>query len=208
MLKDVILFKMNGVLKDIAKIFASLPGLGPRSARRISITLALQKDDTTKKIITLLQKMQQTIKKCEKCNNLSEETVCYICKDYSRDHNQICIVSEITDLWAIERMGQYEGVYHVLGGELSIANAITPDDLNFEKLEETIMNSQETKECIIAMNPTINGQATVHYIHEILKKYDNIVISTLSLGIPMGSELDYLDTGTIAMALASRKELS
>lgn len=198
---------MRGILKEIAKIFETLPGLGPRSARRIAITLAQEKDATTQVLIQLLERMQQSIKKCTVCNNLSENDVCYICADSNRDHDQICIVSEIGDLWAIERMGQYEGVYHILGGTLSIAKAVGPDDLDFESLETRLSDSLQHKECIIAMNPTIQGQATIHYVQSILKRYDNITISTLALGIPMGAELDYLDNGTIAMAMASRKEI-
>ncbi len=198
---------MHGILKDISRILASLPGLGPRSARRIAITLAQQKEDVTPVLIELLKQMKNTIRKCRICNNLSQDSICHICSNHSRDQHQICIVAEISDLWAIENMGQYDGVYHVLGGTLSIANAIGPDSLDFHTLEMRLGESLERKECIIAMNPTIQGQATVHYIHEILKKYDHVTISTLALGLPMGAQLDYLDNGTLAMAMASRKEM-
>lgn len=198
---------MHGVLKDISKILSSLPGVGPRSARRIAITLALQKETTTEILIEMLTKLKNTIKKCYICNNLSEDKLCYICNNNSRDQNQICIVSEISDLWAIESIKQYEGSYHVLGGSLSIANAVEPGVLNFESLERRLNDNTEHKECIIAMDPTIQGQATVHYVHELLKKYDNITISTLSLGLPMGAHLDYIDNSTLAMAISSRKEI-
>jgi len=197
---------MRGILKEIAKIFETLPGLGPRSARRITITLAQQKDETTDLLIRLLTRLQNSIKKCSICNNFSEHEICYICSDMNRDHSQICIVSDIADLWAIERMGQYEGIYHVLGGTLSITT-ITHDDLDFDALETRLSDNLDHLECIIAMNPTIQGQATIHYLQNLLQKYNNITISTLALGIPMGAELDYLDSGTIAMAMASRKEL-
>lgn len=198
---------MHGILKDISRILGSLPGLGPRSARRIAITLALHKEDTTDLLIKLLTQMRNTIRQCNTCNNLSENAICHICTSPARDKNQICIVSEVTDLWAIERIGQFDGVFHVLGGTLSIANAVGPDSLDFDKLEARLSNDTEHKECIIAMNPTIQGQATVHYIHEILKKYDHVSVSTLALGLPMGAQLDYLDSGTLAVALASRKEI-
>ena len=198
---------MHGILRDLSRILASLPGLGPRSARRIAITLAEQKEDTTEVLIQLLNQMKHTIRKCRICNNLCQDSSCHICSNHSRDKNQICIVAEISDLWAIENMGQYDGVYHVLGGTLSIANAIGPDSLDFHTLEMRLGENMEAKECIIAMNPTIQGQATVHYIHEILKKYDHVTISTLALGLPMGAQLDYLDNGTLAMAMASRKEM-
>jgi len=198
---------VHGILKDISRILASLPGLGPRSARRIAITLAQQKEDTTQVLIELLSQMKNSIRKCKICNNLCQDNTCHICSNHSRDSNQICIVSDISDLWAIENMGQYDGVYHVLGGTLSIANSIGPDALDFMTLEQRLSDDTEPKECIIAMNPTIQGQATVHYIHEILKKYDHVTISTLALGLPMGAQLDYLDNGTLAMAMASRKEM-
>ena len=198
---------MQGILKDLSKLLGSLPGLGPRSARRIAITLAEQKENTTEILINLLQELKNKIRHCNICNNLCEGPTCHICSNKSRDQQQICIVSEISDLWAIENVGQYEGVYHILGGNLSITNAIGPETLHFESLETRLSSDLEPKECIIAMNPTIQGQATVHYIHELLKKYDNITISTLALGLPMGAQLDYLDNGTLAIALSSRKEI-
>lgn len=203
----IIQYNMHGVLKDLTRLLSSLPGIGPRSARRIAITLAQQKEDTAMILVELLNQMKNTIRKCKMCNNLCQESICYICHNRNRDQNQICIVSEVADLWAIENMGQYDGVYYVLGGTLSIANAIGPDNLDFETLEYRLTMDMEAKECIIAMNPTIQGQATVHYIHEILKKYDHITISTLALGLPMGAQLDYLDNSTLAMALLSRKEI-
>lgn len=198
---------MHGVLKDLSKLLGSFPGLGPRSARRVAIMLAQQKEDTTEILIHLLQELKARVRNCKVCNNLAQNELCNICENKNRDAHQICIVAEVSDLWAIESMGQYEGVYHVLGGNLSIANSINPDSLNFENLEERVANDIDPKECIIAMNPTIQGQATVHYIHEMLRKYDHITISTLALGLPMGAQLDYLDNGTIAMALSSRKEI-
>jgi recombination protein RecR len=198
---------VHGILKELAKVFATLPGLGPRSANRIAITLAEHKDEMTEVMIKLLQKMQKTISKCDICANFCESDICHICSDYNRDKNQICIVSEITHLWAIEKMGQFEGVYHILGGTLSMIDAIGPNDIDFEALERRINNQDGPTECIIAMNPTIQGQATTHYIQELLKRYENITTSALALGMPMGSQLDYLDNGTIAMAMASRKEI-
>lgn len=198
---------MQGVLKELSRILARLPGLGSRSARRIAITIAQNRHDLIPMLIGLLTRVKDNLKECKICSNLSETSECYICTNYHRKTDQICIVSEVTDLWAIERAGHYEGVYHVLGGVLSITNAIGPDELNFNKLEERLQNS-EVQECIIAMNPTLQGQTTVHYLQEILKKYKDVKISTLALGLPMGGELDYLDDGTIAMAIAARKELN
>jgi len=196
---------MDGVLKDLSKLLAKLPALGPRSARKIAITLALEKE-LTQQLIALLNTTHNTIKNCSVCNNLSQEEICYICRDHNRDHNQICIVSEITDLWAIERISQYNGVYHVLGGAISTTNEQL-EDVDFEKLEIRVNSSDSIVECIVAMNATIQGQATIHYLQSILKQYKNATISTLALGIPMGAQLDYLDEGTIAMALNSRNEL-
>ncbi len=203
---------MQGILKDIAKILSCLPNIGPRSAAKITIALAnesLKKNELnlSEKLISSLKKMCNEIKPCKICNNLSEKFECFICEDKTRDSNQICIISDIPTLWAIEKIGQFEGLYHVLGYELSLSN-IEDMEKSLLQLEKRILqNPDSVKEIIIAMNPTISGQATSSYLQDHLKNYENIVITTLSLGIPMGSQIDYLDSGTIAMAMASRREI-
>ena len=196
---------MDPILQNLIKILTQLPSLGPRSARRITLSL-IKHPEMISKLISSLTQAKNSIKKCKICNNLSQQNVCEICLDDNRDQNQICIVENLCDLWAIERIGQFLGTYYILEESFSLANIINKDNCDLEKQLEARI-SEEPTECIIAMNPTIEGQATIHYLQSILKKYSNITITTLSLGIPMGSELDYLDNGTLTVALNSRKEI-
>lgn len=192
---------MNANLQTLIKIISSLPTLGPKSARRIAITLAKNKETVTKELIKSL-KILENLKECYICNNFAENEICDICSNLSRDHNQICIVNDILNLWAIERMGQYEGIFYILKEDSFI---------NSQKLEEHLYNlsikNNDHKEFIIAMNTTIEQQAKAHYIQSILKEFENITITTLGIGLPIGSELDYLDNGTLSIAFNSRKEI-
>lgn len=194
---------MKGPINDLARILSRFPGLGPRSGRRIAITIAQGRKQIIPSLIDLLTTILTDVKECKICGNLDQEDECFICKNPKRDKQIVCIVGNVMDLWAIERMGQFKGVYHILGGLLSITLGVGPEHLNFNFAERAIT----AKEFIIALSPTLEGQTTSHYIQEFLKNYD-ANISTLALGLPMGGELDYLDEGTIAMALAARKSLS
>lgn len=187
--------------QPIVKLLSLLPNIGPKSARRIAISLAKEKK-ITEKLIYQLNTLYDNVKSCSICNNLSFQKICDICNDSLRDQNQICIVSDISNLFAIENIGTYEGVFHVLEN----INILEENNYIEKELSKRI-NNDEYQEFILALNPTIEGQATVHYIQSILKQFFNVTISSLSLGIPIGSDLDYLDSGTISIALESRKEL-
>ena len=190
-------------IEKLIKIIAKLPALGARSARRIVLHLLKKKDASLLPLIDALQNVADNIKKCPICGNFDTEEPCAICADASRDTELVCVVQDVADLWAMERVGLYKGQYHVLGGILSALDGITPEDLNIESLFSRL-NQGQIKEVILALPATIDGQITSHYLSSRLKDFD-IKITTLAQGIPMGAELDYMDEGTLQLALNSRR---
>lgn len=156
-------------------------------------------------LIVALQNVADNIKKCPICGNFDTEEPCSICADTARDTDIVCVVQDIADLWAMERTGIYRGQYHVLGGILSALDGITPEDLNIESLFSRLAERQ-IKEVILALPATIDGQITNHYLLARLKEYP-VKITTLAQGLPLGGELDYMDDGTIQLALSARKEI-
>ena len=192
-------------IENLIKIIAKLPALGQRSARRIVLSLLKNKDKTMLPLINALQNVADNIKKCHVCGNYDTENICSICSDSSRDKEIICIVQDVADLWAMERSGLYHGQYHILGGVLSAIEGITPEDLNIEQLFKRF-SELNIKEVILALPATIDGQITNHYLLSRLKEY-NLKVTTLAQGLPLGAELDYMDDGTIQLALSARKEI-
>ena len=188
----------------LSKIIAKLPGMGPRIAKRIVLNLAANKEKTLLPLIQNLNILNEKIHNCEICGNLDEGRFCGICLAKNRDESLICIVEEVADLWAIERAENYRGKYHVLGGNLSAISGKTIDDLNLKTLYSRLKDGI-VKEVIIATSATIDGQTTAHFIAENLKEFD-VKATRLAHGIPIGSELDYLDEGTIAIAFKTRSE--
>lgn len=192
-------------IEKLIKQVAKLPSLGTRSARRIVLHLLKKKESTLLPLIENLQNVANNVKTCEICGNLDTSNPCSVCSSPSRDVSIICVVQDVTDLWAMERVSQFKGKYHVLGGVLSALEGIAPEDLNIDSLIQRI-SSREVKEVVFALPATIEGQITSHYLSSILKDY-NIKLSTLAQGIPMGAELDYMDEGTLQLALTSRKTM-
>lgn len=192
-------------IEQLIKTIAKLPSLGTRSARRITLHLLKKRESIIPQLIQSLQDVYDNIKVCDICGNYDVESPCPICSSMARDHNTLCIVQDISDLWALERGGLYKGVYHILGGVLSAIEGITPDDLNIDKLL-TRIEKDDITEIILALPATVDGQITMHYISSLLKD-KNIKVSTLAQGIPVGGELDYMDDGTIKLALDMRKQL-
>ncbi|MCD8496982.1 MAG: recombination mediator RecR [Alphaproteobacteria bacterium] len=193
-------------IETLVRQLAGLPGLGSRSARRIALHLLQRKDDKMLPLAFALQDAAEKIKNCMSCGNLDMSTPCHICADDTRDLQQICIVSQVSDLWAIERTGAYRGRYFVLGGLLSALDGIGPDDLGIERLLAKLAE-ERTQEVILALSATVNGQSTAHYIADQIAGVPDlsaIQISRLAHGVPVGGELDYLDEGTIATALKKR----
>jgi recombination protein RecR len=191
-------------LEKLIKIIAKLPGLGPRSARRIAIHLIKNTDNIMLPLAEALKNVAQEIKVCGGCGNIDIHDPCSICSDAKRDGSQLCIVEDVSDLWAMERGNIFKGFYHILGGTLSALDGRTPETLNFESLKQRVANS-DFKEVIVATNATLEGQTTGFYIVDMLKPYD-IKITRLANGIPMGAELDYMDEGTLSLALKMRQD--
>ena len=197
---------MSGTdIEKLVKQIAKLPALGTRSARRIVLYLLKKKETLLLPLISDLQDVADNIKKCPICGNFDTVEPCAICGDSSRDVQVLCVVQDIADLWAMERVGLYRGQYHVLGGILSALDGITPEDLNIEPLFVRLAQGV-VKEVILALPATIDGQITNHYLLSRLKEYP-VKITTLAQGLPMGAELDYMDEGTIQLALSARKEI-
>lgn len=195
--------KDPSAIDNLIFIFSKLPGLGPRSARRIILYLLEDKEHRIKLLVDTLNNSLENIKFCNICYNLDSSDPCSICLDEKRDKSSIAIVENIADLWAIERSNSFKGVYHVLGCTLSANSGYKPEDLRLETLIARIKD-EDVKEVIVATNSTLDGQTTAFYITEYLKDLE-IKISRLASGIPIGGELDYLDEGTLSAALSLRQ---
>lgn len=193
-------------LETLIRQLGSLPGLGSRSARRIALHLLQKKEEKMKPLAFALQDAAERVRTCTSCGNLDMIDPCSICRDESRDTHQICVVAQVSDLWAIERTGAYRGRYFVLGGLLSALDGIGPEDLKIHRLMETLGQGQ-SHEVILALSATVGGQATGHYIADQIESTygpEEVKISRLAHGVPIGGELDYLDEGTITTALKKR----
>lgn len=194
----------KNLIENLSKAISKLPGMGPRIAKRIVLHLATNKEKSLKPLIENLSDLLEKIHQCEICGNVDEGRVCGICLSQSRDESLLCVVEEIADLWAIERAENYRGKYHVLGGNLSAISGKTIQDLNLDSLYSRLKNGK-ISEVIIATSATIDGQTTAHFLAENLKDF-KVKITRLAYGIPVGSELDYLDEGTITIAFKTRQE--
>lgn len=189
-------------ITQVIEQLSNLPGFGPRSARRVLLHLIKKRDSVFAPLVKSLQDALTHLRSCHICGNLDGHDPCEICTSLGRDKNIICVVQEISDLWAVERTAVYQGVYHVLGGVLSPLDGIGPEELSIPQLLERV-NAGDIKEVFLATNATSEGQATAHYIGECLK--GKVAITRLALGIPMGGELDYLDETTLSSAIEARK---
>lgn len=191
-------------VENLIKLISKLPGLGPRSARRIALELIKNPHNLMLPLATTLQEVASEIKECKTCGNIDVQSPCSICVSEKRDAATICVVEDVTDLWAMERGSFYSGVYHILGGTLSALDGRTPDKLNFEALKNRVANGN-VSEIIIATGATLEGQTTGYYISDMIKPY-NVKSSRLAHGIPVGGELDYMDEGTLTLAMKMRQE--
>lgn len=192
----------EGPLDQLIRALASLPGLGPRSARRIALHLLSRRNTTLNQLSDALKIAAEKINPCGICGNLDVTDPCRICASPNRNEAQICVVAGVSDLWAIERTGAFRGRYHILGGLLSALDGIRPDDLSLSQLIRRA-GEEPVEEIILALSATVDGQATAHYIADRLNG-TGVRVSRLAHGIPVGGDLDYLDDGTIATALKSR----
>ena len=183
---------------------ARLPGLGPRSARRIVLSLIGRKPGQMAQLSALMARVAENVRPCARCGNVADTEICAICTDATRQTGEICVVEDVADLWALERGRAFRGRYHVLGGTLSALDDIGPDDLGIPRLLARIEEEAVT-EVILALNATVEGQTTAHYIADALPA--RLTVTGLAQGVPIGGELDYLDDGTITAALRARRRL-
>lgn len=193
-------------MNDIEKLIyllSKLPGLGKRSARRAVLHLVKNRESLMNPLAETIASASESIKICQSCGNIDSVDPCGICTDARRADDVICVVEEVSDLWAIERSNIFRGTYHVLGGTLSAIDGRGPEELNIERLIQKTTNSN-IREVILATNATVEGQTTAHYITERLKHL-NLEISQIAHGIPIGGELEFLDDGTLATALKARR---
>ena len=190
-------------IERLISLLAKLPGLGPRSARRAALDLIKKRDGLMRPLASAIAEAAEKISTCITCGNVDGQNPCHICAAPARDQTTICVVQDVGDLWAMERAGAFKGQYHVLGGTLSALDGIRPEDLNIAGLIER-SKAAGIKEVILAMNATVDGQTTAHYITDHLEDA-GVNVSRLAHGVPVGGELDYLDDGTIAAAMKSRR---
>jgi len=195
-------------IERLIQLLARLPGLGPRSARRVALQMIKKRETLMLPLATALQQAAEAIRACAICGNLDTADTCAICRDPERDGTALCVVEEVGDLWAIERSGAFKGRYHVLGGTLSALDGRGPEQLNIAALMDRLRpgdaGAQPVREVILALSATVDGQTTAHYVAERLAGTD-VSVTRLAHGIPVGGELDYLDDGTLNAALKARR---
>lgn len=192
----------NNDIDNLIDLMARLPGLGPRSARRAVLHLIRKRGLLLTPLADMMQAVAVTARECLNCGNVGTTEICEICASEKRANGELCVVEDVSDLWAMERAGVFTGRYHVLGGTLSPLDGVGPEDLSIPKLIDRVINEDIT-EVILALNATVDGQTTAHYIADCLE--GRARLTTLAQGVPVGGELDYLDEGTISAALTARK---
>jgi len=191
-------------IERLIQLLAKLPGLGPRSARRAALALLKKKETLLEPLSLAMQGAAAAITTCAVCGNLDTVSPCALCRDPRRDGHLLCVVEDVADLWALERAGVFRGKYHVLGGALSALDGITPEKLNFAPLLARVQNGVD--EVILAVNATVEGQTTAHYLMDALST-SGVKVTRLAHGVPVGGELDYLDEGTLSAAFKARRSL-
>ena len=194
--------EIEKLINEVSK----LPGLGRRSAQRIALYLLKNKERILLPLVKSLQEANQKIITCETCGNIDTKSPCSLCQNVKRDLQTICVIEDVSDLWTFERMGLFRGVYHVLGGSLSAINGVGVDELTITKLIQRIQD-QNVKEVILALSTTMEGQTTSHVISDKLESIDNLEVTRLAEGVPIGGEVHYLDENTLNAAYQSRKKI-
>ena len=193
-------------IEALSQALARLPGLGPRSARRAVLHLMKKRETALQPLLAALQNVSDKLSTCSVCGNVDTSDPCSICRDPRRDEKMLCVVEEVADLWALDRSRLFPGRYHVLGGRLSALEGVRPEDLTIDQLVSRVSKGG-IDEVVLAMNATLEGQTTAHYLVERLEGFP-IRLSQLAHGLPVGGELDYLDEGTLAQALRARRPVS
>ena len=191
-------------IENLIALMAKLPGLGPRSARRAVLHLIRKRALLLTPLSDAMQRVAVSARECLNCGNVGTTKICDICQDERRATGELCVVEDVADLWAMERARVFKGRYHVLGGTLSALDAVGPEELRIPRLVDRVI-SEGVTEVILALNATVDGQTTAHYIADQLQ--GRVRLTSLAQGVPIGGELDYLDDGTITAALRARKEM-
>ena len=193
-------------IEALTQALARLPGLGPRSARRAVLHLLKKRETALGPLLDALNAVDETLATCRNCGNIDTTNPCAICADPRRDARALCVVEEVADLWALDRSRLFPGRFHVLGGRLSALEGIRPEDLTIDSLVRRI-EAGGIDEVVLAMNATLEGQTTAHYIADRIERFP-IRVTQLAHGLPVGGELDYLDEGTLAQALRARRPVA
>jgi recombination protein RecR len=193
-------------IETLTQALSRLPGLGPRSARRAVLHLLKKRETALDPLVAALTAVSQRLATCSTCGNVDTADPCAICADPRRDTRQLCVVEEVADLWALERSRLFPGRFHVLGGKLSALDGVRPEDLAIDSLVTRVAKGG-VDEVVLAMNATLEGQTTAHYIAERIEAYP-VRVTQLAHGLPVGGELDYLDEGTLAQALRARRPVA
>ncbi|HEV2562437.1 MAG TPA: recombination mediator RecR [Rhizomicrobium sp.] len=191
-------------IERLIQLLSKLPGLGPRSARRAALALLKKREMLLEPLAAAMRDAAAAIRVCDVCGNLDTVSPCSICRDPRRDAHILCVVEDVADLWALERASVFRGRYHVLGGALSALDGITPEKLNVAALINRVGDGVD--EVILAMNATVEGQTTAHYLMDALTA-SGVKVTRLAHGVPVGGELDYLDEGTLSAAFKARRPL-
>jgi recombination protein RecR len=198
--------KRPTAVTDLIDELKRLPGIGQKTAERLSFFLMRGKVEQAKKLATAIQNLKDKIVLCSTCHGITEADPCDICSDTTRDHSQICVVEEPHDVYVMENMGYFKGVYHVLMGVISPLDGIGPDDLNIEGLKEKVSQSG-IKEIILATNPDMEGESTAVYISKVLKPFPEVKVTRIARGLPVGSDIEYADSVTLLKSLEGRMEM-
>lgn len=193
-------------IDDLIGELARLPGIGRKTATRLTYFLLKQTDDQADRLARAVKAIAENIRPCEACGNLTETSRCSICEDPRRDPAVLCVVEEASDIGAIERTGEYTGLYHVLGGHLSPLDGVGPEDLQIESLRNRLTNGENVREVILATNPSMEGEVTATYVRRVLDSA-GVRVTRIALGLPVGGDLEYADGVTIAQALMARREM-
>ncbi|MGC6399524.1 recombination mediator RecR [Sphingomonas sp. FW199] len=193
-------------IETLTQLLSRLPGLGPRSARRAVLHLLKRRETVLEPLVRALSSVSAALTPCSQCGNIDTSDPCAICSDPRRDARSICVVEEVADLWALDRARLFPGRFHVLGGRLSALDGVRPEDLTIDLLVRRIEGGG-VDEVVLAMNATLEGQTTAHYVAERLEQFP-VRVTQLAHGLPVGGELDYLDEGTLAQALRARRPVA
>jgi recombination protein RecR len=195
----------EGAIDHLIRQLARLPGLGPRSARRLALHLLQRRESALQPLLASLNVVAQSVRTCSVCRNLDLSDPCAICRDAGRERRTLCVVETLADLWALERSGAFRGRYHVLGGLLSALDNVRPEDLGIAALIERAA-APEVEEVVLALGATVDGQTTAHYLSDAIT-HTGAQITRLAHGVPVGGALEYLDDGTLSAAMRSRRPL-